>query len=259
MIEQPFQSLIPVCGTPFELRAEATDADGDVLTYCWEQIDLGPQRSLSSVDPGVGPIIRSYPPSGSSVRSIPSLEMLSTRASVPGEILPSVARNLTFMLTVGRDNAVPAGLVAFQFKSVQVVPAARPFAVQFPSSATTLRGAAAVRWSVANTEKTPILADRVRVLLSTDSGLDVPRTCSRTASRTAGWRRWRCRTGQRLRCRVRAQPVGRDFFDVSDFDFAIEPPNPPRRTCSWFVGGFMMRSAMEMLMVARSRVSRTCG
>ncbi|HEX8876800.1 MAG TPA: M12 family metallo-peptidase [Phycisphaerales bacterium] len=222
MIVQPPQSLIPA-RTPFELRAEATDAEGDPLTYCWEQIDLGPQRSLSGIDPGAGPIIRSYPPSASAVRSIPSLATLSTRVSVPGEILPSVARNLTFMITV-RDNAAPAGLASFQFKSVQVVANAGPFAVQFPTSATTLRGAAAVRWSVANTEKAPISADRVRLLLSRDAGLTYPEVLAENVANT-GLAAVALPDGPWDRCRIRVQPVGRDFFDISDFDFAIEPPS----------------------------------
>ncbi len=79
---------IPV-NTPFELRASGSDTDaGDVLTYSWEQYDLGLQGSTRTGlfddegDDGPGgaengaPLFRSYPPNGSPIRSFPDENLL---------------------------------------------------------------------------------------------------------------------------------------------------------------------------------------
>ncbi|MGE3510219.1 MAG: reprolysin-like metallopeptidase, partial [Vicinamibacterales bacterium] len=50
--------------TPFELTASATDANGDSLTYLWEQYDRNNLSSPSTFgwDDGVSPLFRSYSP-----------------------------------------------------------------------------------------------------------------------------------------------------------------------------------------------------
>ena len=58
----PYQDnfFIPI-GTPFELRGSATDADGDTLSYVWEQVDLGPECPLDS-PLSSAPLFRTRPP-----------------------------------------------------------------------------------------------------------------------------------------------------------------------------------------------------
>ncbi|NJN78737.1 MAG: hypothetical protein HC803_10780 [Saprospiraceae bacterium] len=46
-------------GTPFELVGTATDPDNDVMTYSWEQHDLGPQGAPNSPS-GNAPLFRSF-------------------------------------------------------------------------------------------------------------------------------------------------------------------------------------------------------
>src|SRR4029453_11244429 len=45
----PPEVTIPI-HTPFALSGSATDADGDALTYNWEQYDLGPPTTLAQGD-----------------------------------------------------------------------------------------------------------------------------------------------------------------------------------------------------------------
>src|SRR5690606_1773942 len=48
--------------TPFQLVAVGSDLDRDTLSYCWEQMDVGPPQTLGEPDNGFSPLFRSYPP-----------------------------------------------------------------------------------------------------------------------------------------------------------------------------------------------------
>ncbi|MDW8239026.1 MAG: zinc-dependent metalloprotease family protein [Acidobacteriota bacterium] len=85
--------------TPFTLTATGSDPDGDVITYCWEQYDLGnPSGCLPDLDDGSRPIFRSFRPTTSPSRTFPSM-----MPPPPGESLPTTMRTMTFRCTV-RDN-----------------------------------------------------------------------------------------------------------------------------------------------------------
>ncbi len=89
--------LIPV-NTPFELTAAASDLDpGDMISYAWEQYDLGlqgpantgPNDALGDDGPGGmengAPIFRSYPPTDSPTRIFPDDSILSDPISGPND------------------------------------------------------------------------------------------------------------------------------------------------------------------------------
>ena len=62
---------IPI-STPFELNAKGEDVNGDAITYCWEQYDLGPEASLGDYIL-TSPLFRSFPPRQASNRVFPKL------------------------------------------------------------------------------------------------------------------------------------------------------------------------------------------
>ena len=107
--------------------------------------------------------------------SAPATVLTECRA----EVLPTSAytgtrgdRTMGFRLTA-RDNHPGAGGTAFADTLVRIDPAAGPFRVTSPATATTLQTGAAVpvAWSVAGTDR---LADKVAIRLSLDGGTTFP-------------------------------------------------------------------------------------
>ena len=151
--------------TPFLLEAAAADADGDALTYTWEQMDkLGtaPQPPVGASEDG--PLFRSLPPSPSPRRVF---------ATIPGQYatLPSVARELSFRGTV-RDNRRPAGATAHKDVRLQVVEGAAAFEVLNFASNTNADGFSTqeIVYRAGNTRRAPINAELVDIFLSPDAG-----------------------------------------------------------------------------------------
>src|SRR5690606_24651404 len=98
--------------TPFILTGSGADADGDAITFTWEQVDSSSSANndfmVGNPNATNGPIIRSIYPSTSPVRYIPSFDkVLAGTLNSPFESVSNVARNMNFALQV-RDNN-PAG------------------------------------------------------------------------------------------------------------------------------------------------------
>ena len=90
----PSGTLVIPAKTPFTLEAPvATDADGDALTYVWEEYDRG-AATVIGVDNGTSTIMRSFNPVAGRTRTVPRLSNLLANTSAPGEILPQVARKI---------------------------------------------------------------------------------------------------------------------------------------------------------------------
>ena len=87
---------------PFKLTGTGSDADGDTLSYTWEQFDTGTASSGVStmVDNGTRPLFRSIEPSASPERYFPNLVDYSSGTLKIGEAMPTTNRDLNFRLTV---------------------------------------------------------------------------------------------------------------------------------------------------------------
>lgn len=103
-----------------------------------------------------------------------------------------------------------------------LAPAAGPFLVTAPNSATTLNGAetTTVSWSVAGTNAAPVGTTQVRILLSTDGGLTWP-TVLNGGTANDGSESVTLPNVASTQARVRVEAVGNVFFDVSNASFTI--------------------------------------
>lgn len=163
---------IPI-NTPFALTAFATDPDGDVLTYCWEQMNNQNSTQPPVATSTTGPNFRSRSPQTSPTRYFPSIASQLTNGPYTWEVLSSVSRTFNFRCTV-RDNEAGGGCNDSQDLVITTTSSAGPFIVNYPT-ATGITWAAnstqTVTWSVANTDQAPVSCANVDVMLSTDGGL----------------------------------------------------------------------------------------
>ncbi|MCU7930109.1 MAG: hypothetical protein KZQ90_04855 [Candidatus Thiodiazotropha sp. (ex Codakia rugifera)] len=113
--------------TPFRLSGSATDADGDSLSYQWDEMDAGGVNGATDVST-IGtdipnqnnPLFRSYLPKNTPIRYFPKLSHLISNQSDIGETLPETSRTLNFRLTVrDGESGVADDDVALQVDSTQ--------------------------------------------------------------------------------------------------------------------------------------------
>ncbi len=210
--------------TPFELTATGTDPDGDSLTFCWEEMDLGPAAAPGAPDNGSSPLFRSLVPSPSPRRTFPQLaDLLANRATV-GETLPGTSRTLHFRVTA-RDNHPGGGAAATSDMQVTVAGNTGPFRITAPGPAVAWSGVQTVTWDVAGTTNAPVRATNVTLLLSTDGGLSFPLVLASNVP-NCGSRSVRLPDVATSSARVRIQAEGNIFFDISRANFSIAPAGP---------------------------------
>ncbi len=218
------QNLVIPIGTPFELKGEGLDENGDNLTYTWEQFDLGPASTLN--DPrGNSPTFRSFPPASSAVRIIPSLENIINNDFDNKEVLPTFSRDLTFRLTV-RDNHPEAGGVDWEEIAFSATETAGPFLVTFPNRGTDVvrvGESVNVQWEVANTNVAPVNCQKVDILLSIDGGKTYPQILAKEVDNDGS----QIVTIPEIitnTARIKIAAADNIFFDISNNNFDILNP-----------------------------------
>jgi hypothetical protein len=237
---------IPI-STPFALTASATDANGDGLTYCWEQNDNATTSGTSSVaspTKATGPNWLSFRPSTSPTRTFPKLTTILAGLMVTPplqggdaganiEALSSVSRTLNFRLTV-RDNhvfspsaPVSVGQTSFTDVVVTVTNTAGPFQVTAPNTNITWSagGTATVNWNVNGTNGGSVNCAAVNILLSTDGGTTFPVVLA-SATVNDGSEVVSVPNSPGGTNRIKVEAVGNIFFDISNSNFTIGTAAP---------------------------------
>lgn len=215
--------------TPFSLTGSATDANSDdVLSYCWEQMDLQIGAMPPAATNSVGPMFRSLKPVAGPTRHFPNLADLVAGVNTTWERLPSVARTMNFRLTV-RDNFVGGGCTSEDNVLLTVNAVAGPFVVTAPNTtgiSWDIGSTKTVTWDVAGTTASPVSCANVRLLLSTDGGLSYPIILQNSVANN-GSATVSVPNNASTTCRVRVEAVGNVFFDISDKNFTIKAPTAP--------------------------------
>jgi hypothetical protein len=214
--------------TPFILKGSATDVDAaDVLTYNWEQIDNEVDFAIPPVSAnGGGAMFRSLPSSIVSSRFMPALNtVLSGATSSTWEVLPSVARDLDFSLTV-RDNNSGAGSTARDDVRITVVDAVA-FKVTSQNTATIWNAGSTqnITWSKGTSDVAPINCKNITIKLSKDGGLTFPITLiSNTAN--DGSENIIVPNNVTTQARIMIEAADNIFYNVNDVNFEIESTSP---------------------------------
>lgn len=227
-------------GTPFTLTATGSDPNGDSLTYCWEEYDLGPSSPPDNDADGFArPLFRSYSPTASPSRAFPSLAYILNNSNNPpqsyscangvgscttGEALPSITRTMSFQVTA-RDNRAGGGGVNTDTMLVNVTATSGPFFITQPNSAVNWEGGSlqTITWDVANTNAAPVNCLLVKISLSTDGGNTFPIVISANTLND-GAETITVPGAATTQGRIKVEAVGNIFFDISNANLTINAP-----------------------------------
>ncbi|MFM7709301.1 MAG: reprolysin-like metallopeptidase [Ferruginibacter sp.] len=239
----PFTSLSIPPNTPFILTGSATDANGDALSYCWEQWDLGnPGASWNiGLTAGAGntaPLFKSRLPKTTGSRTFPDIAVIlanyptnpaATMGGLKGEILSPVERAMKFKLTVRDNRAAGGGVVSAGSGGCQTastlqlnVVGTTPFTVTAPNGGETWGGGTSqtINWNVSGTSSAPISTATVKITLSTDGGQTYPITILASTAND-GTETISVPNNATTQARIRVEAINNVFFDISNANFTI--------------------------------------
>ena len=203
-------------GTAFILKGAATDANGDALTYCWEQYNNQIAATMPPVNTATtGPNFRSVSPTTSPNRYMPRFaDVLQGNLTPTWEVVPNVARTMNFALTV-RDNRAGGGMTN-RDDMVVTFASVGPFQITSPSVENTtwdVGSAQTVTWDVAGTTANGINTANVNILISTDGGITFNTLVANTPN--DGSQAITAPAIATPNCRIMIEAVGNIFYALS--------------------------------------------
>ncbi len=212
--------------TPFMLTGSGTDANGDTLTYNWEQMNSQTTAAAPSATKTTGVNYRSYSPTTSPTRYFPKMSSVLTGATTTAgseitvEALSSVARTLNFRFTV-RDNRAGGAGNNSDDTVISVNATAGPFSVTAPNTAVSYVGGSTqtVTWAVAGTTANGVNCANVDILISTNAGSTW--TTLLAATPNDGTQAVTIPNTPGTTNRIMVKGTNHIFFDVSNTNFTI--------------------------------------
>jgi len=217
--------------TPFQLTGSATDADGDALSYCWEEFESGTDAPVENPSSN-SVLFRSWSPNTQNYRVFPRLFNLLDNNTAIGETLPFSDRIMRFRLTV-RDNHPGGACTSFDNMSLIVDGDSGPFVLNEPNGNEVWQAldVQTIDWNVAGTDQAPVECTAVDILLSTDGGTTYPITLA-SAVPNSGSYDITVPNNITTVARVKVVCSGNVFFDISNNNFEITTPGMPSFTVS---------------------------
>ena len=212
--------------TPLVIDGSGSDADGDTVTFSWEQRDLGSAAALAAPDDGAMPLFRTLAPVASAQRYLPQLATVVAGEVDNAEKLPSKARSMVFALTT-RDERGGRNSDSTEITVIAQPLINKPFSVAEPDLGGSLGSVGTVRWNVGETDAAPISVQKVDLYLSTDGGLSFQSTPFATTNND-GYERVEFPAGIKTdTARLMIKGRSNIFFDVSDANFSLDSSAAP--------------------------------
>ncbi|MGJ8591707.1 MAG: reprolysin-like metallopeptidase [Aquaticitalea sp.] len=214
-------------GTAFKLIGTGSDADGDIVTYCWEQFNEnngngGGLPSATATNSNL-PLFRSFLPTTNPVRTFPELSSLLSTGVNGGtwEKVPTVTRTADFRLTI-RDNRAGGASNTHDDMRVTFTNTAGPLAVTSQTSGALWTSGTneMITWDVNNTTSLAGSAN-VNILLSTDGGLTYP-TVLVANTPNDGSQQITVPSMPAPYCRIMIEPTGNQYFAINSASFPID-------------------------------------
>ena len=216
-------------GTAYVLRGTATDAEGDVLTYCWEQNNNAPStqagaNSVASPTKTTGPNFRSFTAKSLPDRYMPAqASVLAGTLSTMWESISTVGRSSKFTFTVRDNHSVTTSQTNTDETLISTSATAGPFTVtsQNVSGIAWAPGnSETVTWDVNNTN-TLVGASNVNIKLSIDGGLTYPYVLATDTPNDGTEIITVPTTPLSLNCRLWIEPTANIFYAINSKAFAI--------------------------------------
>lgn len=220
---------IPV-STPFVLTLNATDPQGHSIIYTWDQMNAysNPAQTMPPASTNTsGPVFRSIESTTSPSRYFPPLDNIVNNTSNTWQVLPSVARSMSFR-GVARDFTGVFGCNSEVNITVSTVNASSgAFTVTSFNSATTWNAGETktITWNVANTTASPVSAANVDILLSLDGGYTYPIVLA-TATPNDGSQAITVPANATTQGRVMVKGSNHIFFDINNANITITASSP---------------------------------
>ena len=228
---------IPIA-TPFALNGEGTSGTG-AINYCWEQTDNEQVTMPPLSNNNGGPLFRSLAGTNSTERHFPAIETtLAGETQTRWEVLPSIAREMNFKLTI-RDEGTPIGQFATANTKINVIDTSTPFKITSQTTTETLFSGTSqvITWNISQTNLPTISTNYVNILLSTDGGLTFPITLVSNVVNN-GSHNIIVPSVETTKARIKVAPVDNIFYSINSADLTIDSSKfimsvaeNPIRTC----------------------------